>query len=53
MHPGAEPVVWEVLGPDGVWIGRVRLPAGETVVAASGETLLTTWTDELGSTSPT
>lgn len=44
---GDRPVEWDVLGADGAWIGRLVLPAGETVAAASGETLVTTWTDEL------
>jgi len=43
------PVEWWAIDPlDGDLAGRVTLPAGHTVVAASGETLVTRREDELG-----
>ncbi len=45
--PG-EPILWEVLSPQGDPLFRVKLPAGVTVRYSSGNLLWTTMKDELG-----
>lgn len=44
---GGDSVAWTVLSPGGEPVAELRLPAGQTVAAASGDLMVATETDEL------
>jgi hypothetical protein len=46
--PGSSVSSWDVVGSDGRWVGRLDLPAEETVAAAAEDVLVTTRVDAFG-----
>jgi hypothetical protein len=48
VHSGVSPSSWTVLGPEGRWLGPVRMPAGFTPLQVGVSWILGLQTDELG-----